>query len=174
MLINDILDMASIDAGYMKLDIEEFDLYKMITELGENLKNTAKAANRNLTIECPPETGSISADKHRISQVVTNLVNYAILQTADNGNIAIKIEPSTNKVRLIVVNDGAEIDPREQQDIFKQFYKAHNETQETGATALALPIVKSFVELHGGSIKLESEAGKGTKITCTLRRNLGK
>ena len=169
-LINDILDMASIDAGYMALDIEEFDIKEAINSIVPTLLERAKNSERKLEINCPDNIGKINADKKRILQITSNLVNNAIRQTTKNGKIELNISGQENSVTISVKDDGQAIDLKDHQDIFKHFYKKQFDNYDADSTALSLPIVKSFVELHGGKISVHSAAKEGTTITCIFNR----
>ncbi len=171
-LINDILDIASIDAGYMTLDVEEFDLYEALEMIAPILEGRAEEQNLGFKFTCSKTIGTLLGDKKRITQVVSNLVNNAIRFSKTKGKIALKVKADGKEHVIITVKDnGPGIPAIEQPHVFEKFYKREEGGSDAPHTALALPVVKSFVELHGGMISLESEIKKGTVVTCRLPRH---
>lgn len=167
MLINAILDLASIEAGHMVLEPEPFDLYETVSSV---LKLTnGRALKQNLTIEssCPADIGWISADERRIKQVLFNLVSNSLKFTPAGGNVTVGARRNGNDVQIWVSDNGVGI-PKDQQDqVFEKFHKSAQDMPRRGA-GLGLSLVRSFIELHGGKVELESVPGKGTKVTCNL------
>jgi signal transduction histidine kinase len=170
-LINDILDIATIDAGYMTLDVKEFDLCASVQSIMPFLKARAEENGLKLDFECP-EQGKMLGDEKRIKQVVSNLINNAIRNSEKEDNIRLLIEIKGEDITIQVADTGRGISAMDQKNIFDKFYKtAHGKVDgKHMGTALALPVVKSFIELHGGTIELSSAEGEGTMITCRLKR----
>ena len=171
-LINDILDLASIEAGYMRLEVSQFDVYEMLSSMLVLIKERAKEFNISLKFECTAKIGRMVGDETRIRQAIFNLLNNAIKFTEEGGNITLGAKDDAKNYLLIwVEDDGIGIPPEEQDTVFGKFYKGSSTKAQKSGTGLGLPMVKSFIDLHGGGVSMQSELGKGTKITCRLPRN---
>jgi signal transduction histidine kinase len=109
--------------------------------------------------------GSMSADERRLRQVLLNLIGNAINFTPPGGKVVIKGERVKDEIWMVVADTGQGITPEEQANVFEKFKRGN--TKKAGA-GLGLSLVKSFVELHGGSVELKSEVGKGTIIICKI------
>ena len=175
-LVNDILDLASIEAGYMRLEVQEFDIHEMLQSLLTLLGEHMKQQNLELNFECTPEIGTLYADQTRIKQILFNLMSNAIRYSDAGGSISLGASTLNEDEIMIWVEDrGQGIPKAEHEAIFQNFYKGkmRDKKSRSGAragTGLGLSIVKSFVELHGGRIDLTSSPQKGTRITCILKR----
>jgi signal transduction histidine kinase/PAS domain-containing protein len=177
-LINDILDLASIEAGYMHLDVSKFDIHDMMKSVLSLIRERTKELNLSIVFECPPEIGKMTGDETRLKQVLFNLLSNAIKYSMPGQIIAMGAnELPSGEVVLWVQDEGQGIPQEEQEAIFNKFYKGKNQdamkakpTSRSG-TGLGLSIVKSFIELHGGKVLLQSEPGKGSRFECHLQRN---
>lgn len=169
-LINNILDLASIEAGYMRLDIHEFNIRDMLKDVHALFQERAKNARIELTFKCPSTIGMLQADEGRIKQALFNLLNNAIKFSSDGGAITLgaKAEPGDNIV-LWVEDNGMGIPEHEQRSVFERFRAGAVRTQRSGA-GLGLAMVKNFIELHGGRVELDSDLGKGTIVRCYIPR----
>jgi signal transduction histidine kinase len=167
-LINDILDLATIEAGYMVLEtsrVEIFDMLKTVLAL-----TRGRARSRELAIElsCPPDIGAIAADERRLKQALFNLISNAIKFTPPGGAIRIEAERREGELLLTVADSGIGIPPCDQARIFRKFERG---MPRSGA-GLGLSLVKSLIDLHGGAVTIDSAEGRGTTITCRLPTNL--
>lgn len=172
-LIDNILDLASIQAGYMQLNVSHCDMHGLLSNVLHLVDGRAKEMGIRLTFRCPATVGNILADETRLKQVLFNLLVNALNYTPEGGMIELGAAAEGEDVRLWVKDNGVGIAPSEQQAVFSTFYRggATGGPQRPG-TGLGLPMVKSFVELHGGRVTLDSDLGVGTTITCFLpRRN---
>lgn len=169
-LINNILDLASIEAGYMRLEISECDIRTMLKDVFALFAGRAKSGNIGLSLECPENIGKMQADEARIKQVLFNLLNNAIKFTPDDGAITLgaKVADGDN-IELWVEDNGTGIPEEDKRSVFERFRAGAVRTQRSGA-GLGLAMVKNFVELHGGRVELESELGKGTTVRCFVPR----
>jgi signal transduction histidine kinase len=163
-LFDDILDLATIEAGSMVLEtgkIEIFDMLKTVLAL-----TWGRARSRELEIElcCPVDIGTIAADERRLKQALFNLISNAIKFTAPGGTIRIEAERRENELLLTVADSGIGIPPSDQGRTFEKFGGG---MPQSGA-GLGLSLVKSLIELHGGVVTSNSTAGRGTTITCRL------
>lgn len=164
-LINDILDLASIEAGYMTLQYTTFDVHSMLASIMNLVRD--RAANSGLTIdfECPLEIGSVSADERRLRQVMFNLISNAINFTPSGGRILLQGTKQGSDIVITVSDNGQGIPMEDQARVFNKFERGN--TKKAGA-GLGLSLVRSIIELHGGKVDLQSTPGKGTVITCRI------
>lgn len=165
-LINDILDLATIEAGGMALELGEVNLRDVIdSTIAINQK---KALDNSLTlkIDCAPNLAPIYADERRIKQILYNLLTNAMAFTEGGGTIKVGAEKTGNQIAIWVEDNGSGIDPEYQARVFDRFENRGGEGKK--GAGLGLSLVKSFVELHGGWVALESEPGIGTKVICYL------
>jgi signal transduction histidine kinase len=169
-LINNILDLASIEAGYMRLEITDCTVRTMLKDVFSLFKERAKTNHVELTLKCPTNIGVMQADEARIKQVLFNLLNNAVKFTPENGAITLGAKVADgNNIQLWVEDNGMGIAEREQRSVFERFRAGAIRTQRSGA-GLGLAMVKNFIELHGGRVELQSEIGKGTRVSCFVPR----
>jgi signal transduction histidine kinase len=173
-LIDDILDIASIEAGYMRLDVHYFDIENMLATVNMLVSDKARYSKLQVSIDCPPDIGSMLGDENRLRQVMFNLASNAIKYTPAGGTVTIGAESLRREgedwVRIWVSDTGMGISPDEQEAVFNKFYRGAMARKHRSGTGLGLSMVKSFVELHGGSVELQSAAGQGTTVSCYLKR----
>ncbi len=165
-LINDILDLATIEAGGMALEMEEIGVSDVLSSVVQI--NQKKALDNALTInvECGEDVGSIFADERRLKQILFNLMTNAMGFTQNGGSVTLGAKRIGREVAMWVQDTGSGIEPKYQATVFDRFENRGGDG-ERGA-GLGLSLVKSFVELHGGWVSLESQVGVGTKVTCHL------
>ena len=166
-LINDILDLATIEAGYMALETAETDLAQVVEGVLTLTRERARTQELTLLARCPPDIGTIEGDERRLKQALFNLVSNAIKFTPAGGTITIAAERRPGEVALSVADTGIGIAANEQKRVFEKFERGDQRARQSG-TGLGLSLVKSLIELHGGSVTLESSPGQGTKVTCRL------
>lgn len=176
-LINDILDLASVEAGYMRLEVTRFDIHAMMENVLSLIQERVKEMNLKVAFECSPKIGKLLADETRIKQILFNLLSNAIKYSPSGGKISFgAVEQGKDEIVFFVADEGGGIPESEQKAIFEKFYKGstrevrHKSARKTG-TGLGLSIVKTFIEMHGGKVELASAEKKGTKVSCTLPRN---
>ncbi len=165
-LINDILDISSIEAGYMQLERSDFDVHSMLTHVITMTQERIRESSLSLQFNCPDDIGKIHGDETRIRQVIFNLITNSIKFTPGGGYITLSAQPEGNSVIISVEDTGTGIPKNEIDNVFKKFQKSRTK----GGTGLGLSVAKNFIELHGGKISLESEEGKGTTVTVTFLR----
>jgi signal transduction histidine kinase len=163
-LIDDILDLASIDAGYMTLEKEQVDIAQMLHAVVSLTQERAKSRGLELSLDCPPGIGSVEADARRVKQALFNLISNALRFTPPGGAVRIAAKRSGAELLLQVADTGIGIADEDRLRIFDRAPRPH---RESGA-GLGLSLVKTLIELHGGSVGIESARGRGTRITCHL------
>lgn len=166
-LIDDILDLSTIEAGYMELKRTDLPVAPLLQNIVDLTSAWAQKQKLTIKLSCPQNIPSIYADEQRIKQVLLNLVRNAIHFTPENGNINISAENSGDGIKIIVQDTGIGIKPEDLSRIFLPFEKTIK-GQGSGA-GLGLALVKNIVELHGGSVKVDSAEGKGTTVTVHLK-----
>jgi signal transduction histidine kinase len=173
-LINDILDLATIEAGYMALETGPVDVRELLDAVATLTRERARVENLALTLSCPAGIGMISADERRLKQALFNLVSNAIKFTPSGGAVRLEAriearhdEPSRGDLLLEVADTGVGIAAADQERVFEKFERGNPHARESGA-GLGLSLVKSLVELHGGTVAIDSAPGRGTTILCRL------
>jgi signal transduction histidine kinase len=166
-LINDILDLSTIEAGFLALQIRPLEILPMAKTIFDLTHEWARSRNIELSLECPANIGVVEADERRLKQVLLNLISNSIKFTPENGKIILKIERMDGHVLFEVRDTGIGISKEDQQKIFSPFVQLQQNQRHTGA-GLGLSLVKSIIELHGGHIELESDVGKGTIVICRI------
>ncbi len=165
-LVDNILDITSIDAGQMVLSVEEFDLYKALKELPLLVADKVAQYNAILVIDCPENIGNMLGERKRIIQIMHNLLRNAFRFIRYGGNIKVRAVAKGKEFIISVEDDGRGIAEDELPYIFERFNK--QTANGAGETGLGLTVAKCFIELHGGKVEIESEVDKGTKITCSF------
>ncbi|WMW24614.1 PAS domain S-box protein [Methanolobus sediminis] len=167
-LINDILDLSKVEAGKMDLHMETFDVNDVLKNVYNIIDPLAVKKNIELNFEINQDI-SIYADKIRFKQILYNLMSNAIKFTPNGGHVTADISANENFLKISVSDDGIGISQEEQKKLFTPFYQADSSTaRKYQGTGLGLSIVKKIVELHGGTISMESEPGNGSTFTFTL------
>ncbi|MBD2308397.1 GAF domain-containing protein [Chroococcidiopsis sp. FACHB-1243] len=168
-LINDILDLAKIEAGRLVMHSEEFELMPLLTELQRLFQIESNCKGIPLNIDCQVER--IYADKFRLRQVLTNLLANAFKFT-ETGQVCIRAITKTDEpaIEISVTDTGIGIEPSQAEVLFEPFVQADGSVKRRyGGTGLGLTVCQRLVELMGGKISLESAGlGQGTKVSFTL------
>jgi two-component system cell cycle sensor histidine kinase PleC len=169
-LINDVLDLAKIEAGALKLKESEFDIAEILADGLVVMEPKAQAGGCALAIDVADNLPPICADERAIRQVLLNLLSNAVKFTPPGGTITVFAQKSTGAALVFGVRDtGVGIAAEDQGRIFEQFGQGrHDIVIKDKSTGLGLPIVKGLVEAHGGRIELESKVGAGTCVSIFL------
>jgi len=166
-LVNDILDLATIEAGHMRLDIGAFNIDAMLESILTLTHQRLRTENVTLDYDCAANLGDMVGDERRIKQSIFHLLSNAIKYTPDGGTVALKVAQDKGVLAIAVSNTGGGIPHDDLVRIFEKFWRHGNAPVHAAGTGLGLPLVKSFVELHGGHIDVES-SDAGTRITSYL------
>jgi signal transduction histidine kinase len=161
--IDDVLDMAQIDAGEMALEIEDIRVTDLLLNAQERALKDAQLGAVTLVVECEEEVGLIRGDAKRLTQTMDHLVENALRQTPPGGQVTLSARRALGEVRLDVRDTGRGVPFHVQAHIFDRFVG-----RDRGGPGLGLALVKALVELHGGWVALESEPGAGSTFTCHL------
>ena len=166
-LINDILDLAKVEAGRMELDLSSFSLPDALRSGVTIVRERASLHGITVTVTCDEGLEAIRGDARKIRQVIFNLLANAVKFTPDGGRIDVTAHAPAGEVRVAVRDTGVGIAPEDQVHLFEEFRQTANARAQEG-TGLGLSLTKRFVELHGGRIWVESELGRGSTFTFTL------
>lgn len=167
-LVNDILDLATIEAGFMVLEIEKFDIPQLLHSVAGLTRDWARKQGLDLRVEVAEQTGGMEGDEKRLKQALFNLVSNAIKFTPAGGRITLSAERQGDQVVLAVSDTGLGIGSDEQSRVFERFERGSASSGGSVGAGLGLSLVKSFVELHGGSVEIESDGQSGSTIRCRL------
>lgn len=168
-LVNDLLSLSDIETGKVILHLESVCLHGLIEEVSAIFEN--EASKKGVTLINEVGKGyCVYADRDRLSQILLNLVENAVKYTPQGGQVTFRASPrSENRIGLQVQDTGQGIPPSDLPRITERFYRVDKtRSREAGGTGLGLAIVKHLVQLHGGTLQIESEVGKGTMIEVAL------
>jgi signal transduction histidine kinase len=164
-IINNILDLATIDAGAMTLNLGAVDINGTMQAAAEGIQDRLVKDGIRLDIRTSPDVGSFTADERRIRQILFNLLANAVGFSPPGETVTLTAERRPDAIAFAVTDCGPGI-PQEMKDrVFDWFETDSLGSQHRGA-GLGLSLVRSFVELHGGSVRLDSAVGSGTTVTC--------
>ena len=168
-LINDLLDLAKLDAGMMELQPETFPLKPLTESCLVMVRERASERNIILSLEVAEDIDTVVGDERRVKQILLNLLSNAVKFTPDQGRVGIKATRNAARAHIAVWDTGVGIAPADQQRIFEEFQQVEDKhaTKRVG-TGLGLALTKKFVELHGGTIEVESHPGQGSTFTFSL------
>jgi signal transduction histidine kinase len=171
-LVNDILDLALIEAGTIELDRKDVVVADVLAGVMPLIEEKARKARVEVTCENGKDIGELFVDQKRLLQIAYNLVINAIEHTPPNGRIVFGAEGAAGEVRVFVNDTGVGIPAAYQPVAFERF-ESTTRTKDARRAGLGLALVRSFVELHGGWVELDSAVGKGTRVTCHFPRHAG-
>ncbi|MDB5644361.1 PAS domain-containing sensor histidine kinase [Methylobacterium sp.] len=166
-MINDILDLASIDAGSLELTREVVDVRATVDAAVRGLEDRLADSAITLDLDVPDDVGSFVADGKRVRQILFNLLSNAVGFSAPGQHVRVEVRRNASELTLSVVDQGQGMPPEVAERVFDRFESHTLGTRHRGV-GLGLSIVRSFVELHGGRVGLESTPGSGTRVTCTF------
>ncbi len=170
-LINDILDLSSIEAGQMDLNIENVSIKSMIENIAELVQGWARKENIEILVHCPSNIGKADIDVSRVKQAIINLVRNSISYTDEGGEIELCARRSGDNIIISVKDNGKGIASEDQERILQPFERIDGSHSDRGV-GLGLSLVQNIVNLHDGSFDLKSELGKGTIVEILLPRKI--
>jgi PAS domain S-box-containing protein len=170
-LVSDILDLSRIDSMRFTLDPQSLDLRKLLEEIAESMARDFRQKRQTVELRMPDEMPDVWADRDRTAQIFTNLISNAHRYTPEGGSVMVEVTPLDQQVTISVSDTGIGIRPEDHARVFDRFVRLHRGGKRPqGSTGLGLAITKALVELHGGSISVESAPGQGSTFTVTLPR----
>jgi signal transduction histidine kinase len=168
-LINDIVDSSKIQAGFFKLNLSNNNIVEVVEEIVMSVTNFTDIKGLHITFDTDIEEKIIACDPEKIERIVLNLISNAIKFSDEGDEILVDFKDKNKFVEISVKDNGIGIKEKDLETIFNRFKQVDKSlSRNTEGTGIGLNLVKSIVELHGGSIYAESEFGKGSKFIVTI------
>ncbi len=167
-LINDTLDLATIEAGHMTLKPKDFAVKGMLRSLMGLARMHAQKKGVKLVLDAAPDLGEFSGDEARLKQALFNLLSNAIRVSPKGTTVHLVASREGLDIIFTVTDAGPGIGRAQQRRLFSPFSQSPDESGVTSTTGLSLALVKRLIELHGGQVKFKSKLNVGTTVTCTL------
>src|SRR6185295_8942448 len=174
-LVNDLLDVSSIVAGKLRLDVSPVAPWPIIESAIETVRPAADAKRIRIRPNCISTVGLVMADPDRLHQIAWNLLSNAVKYTPQDGQVEVRLEAGDDEASITVTDTGIGITPQFLPYVFERFRQEDNHmtTRKYGGLGLGLAIVRNLVEMHGGAVSADSAgAGQGATFTVTLPRAL--
>ena len=168
-LVNDILDLALVESGALRLELERLDLYGLLADVANHAGDWAAKSGVTLELDCTPGAGLFLADPKRMRQVVFNLLSNAFKFTPRGGVVRLTGRVVNEDVQIAVADNGPGLSPEVKANVFERF-AAKSRSGAHGGAGLGLALVNRFVELHDGWVEIESE--RGTLVRCHIPRRI--
>ena len=166
-LISDLLDVALVEAGRLRVDSALLVAADLARDVVEMQRPLAEASGVTISLEVEPDVRTAWGERRRLLQVFENLIGNATKFTPPGGRIVVRVEVKNEDVMFSVTDTGVGIAPDAVPHVFDRFWQATTRARRLGA-GLGLPITKGIVEAHGGRIGVESEVGRGTTFFFTI------
>ena len=169
-LINQILDMATVEAGKMRLTWSRLPTRSILNEIAVLVSDMAVKKSLAMTIEIDQDLPDIEADEIKVREILYNLLSNAVKFTAEGGSLGIRARRVAGHIEVVVWDKGVGIAPENMERIFEGFFRVDTPySRLIEGTGLGLPLARKMVELHGGTLTVESEGlGSGTSVRFTL------
>jgi two-component system sensor histidine kinase BarA len=172
-LINDILELAKLEAGKMRVHPAELDVRAVCDQAAALYRTQAEKKNVELRVEVPPDLPPARQDAGKLGQILGNLLSNAVKFTPEGGRVTLRAAAEGGQLVLTVSDTGVGIAPEEQEMVFDKFRQASNPlTREQGGTGLGLSIVRELSKLLGGDVTLRSDLGRGSTFTVRVALRL--
>ena len=170
-LVNDILDLALVESGALRLELERIDLYGVLEEVASHAREWAGKMGLTLSVVVDEDAGPFLADARRIRQIVFNLLSNAFKFTPRGGNVTLTGRIVGEDVQITVEDNGPGLAPDVKATVFERFSAKNRAVARAGA-GLGLALVNRFMELHDGWVEIEDGASGGTVVRCHLPRRI--
>ena len=171
-LVGDLLNISHIETGQTKLDKRPLNLAKLVSEIVDNhLQGRIRHEQKPIAVytDLPSDLPLVNADQYRVTQILTNLLDNAFNYTPAGGQIRVSLRGGEQFVNLAVQDSGIGITKENLAKIFDRFFRADDEdVQRVSGTGLGLAIVQGLVEMHGGTLAVESTPGLGSTFSFNL------
>jgi len=167
LMVEELLQLSRIESGELPLALEPLDMRDVLTNAVDRMRTQANRKGVSLTLDLALATPLVVADRELLERAVVNLIHNAVKFTAEGGSIDVSGRPDDGGVTVEVRDSGEGIDPVDLPRVFERFYKA-DRARRAGGTGLGLAIVKHTIEAHGGSVKADSEPGRGSTFRFSV------
>lgn len=172
-LVSDLLDSSLIDAGLARLSLETLAIADVAAEVCPTIAFLAREKGIAFETSIPPDLPAVRADRHKVAQILSNLLTNAVKFTEPGGHVELKARPAASSqwVEIQVADTGVGMTPAQVAELWDKYHRSHSRgTRGERGTGLGLYICRQLVELHGGGIVVDSELGRGTTFRLTLPR----
>ncbi|HEY9206896.1 MAG TPA: sensor histidine kinase [Candidatus Methanoperedens sp.] len=170
-LINDILDLSKIEAGKLELQLGHVDMKEIANVAIENIGQLALKKNIKISLNIPESFSPVMADKEKLIIVLNNLFENALKFTPDGGSIILSAKDNGNGIEVSMKDTGIGIEKEKLEKIFEKFYQVDSSSRrKIGGCGLGLSISSGIIKAHGSEIRVESEPGKGSTFSFTLKK----
>ena len=174
-LVDDLFELARIDAGALQLTLEEASLHDLVSDTISSFQPQAERRGVRLVGEVSGDVDPVLANLPRLQRVLHNLLSNAIRHTPADGTVALRVRPEGDEVRVEVSDTGEGIAPEDLPRVFERSFRAERsrtraEEEDAPRAGLGLAIARGLIEAHGGTMDVESELGEGSRFRFTLRR----
>jgi two-component system, OmpR family, aerobic respiration control sensor histidine kinase ArcB len=166
--IDELLDLARGEIGMLQIKSETVDIAKLLREAAQDMTPVARGKDQSLTLELPDFTLLVKGDGGRLRQVVLNLLNNACKYTPERGKITLRARRDAANLVLEVQDTGRGITKEEQKRLFEPYHRLESDRGHFSGLGLGLALCKKLVELHGGRVWVQSQAGKGSTFGFSL------
>ena len=168
-LINDILDLSKVEAGRMELELTCFSLPEALQNVLTLIRERAMRHGIAVELAVAPGVGDFVADERKVKQIVINLLSNAVKFTPEEGRVTLGARPVPGGAEIAVSDTGIGIAPEHQEAIFEEFRQVGSDAaRRSEGTGLGLALVRKLAALHGGTVRVASELGRGSTFTVTL------
>jgi signal transduction histidine kinase len=173
-LINNLLNITRIENGSLDLKRQRVKMGDLLRDAFENISRSGRGADLTFELDVPRELGLVNVDKDLLRIAVNNLLTNAIKYNRPGGRVTLAAEEGQESVRIRVRDTGIGIKPEDRARVFDKFFRSEEpQVRERTGHGLGLALVKDIVELHGGSLSVESEPGVGSEFVIELWREAG-
>jgi signal transduction histidine kinase len=168
-LIEDLFELARIEGGSLELRLASIPLPELVAETVEGMQIQAQEKGVELRATCGTDIPTLALDGPRMQRVLVNLIQNAVRHTPPGGHVDVHVKRSNGHVQLAVADTGEGIAPEDQDRVFEQFYRGEkSRNRGSGGVGLGLAIARGIVEAHQGTIRVESQPGRGSRFVVTL------
>ncbi len=173
-LVNDILDLSTIEAGQMDLDIEKISIKEIMQNIMDLVRDWARKKKIEISLSCPDNIGYAEADSRRLKQAIINVIRNSITYTDEKGNINLIVSDNNRNIKITIQDNGIGIPKSEQKRILQPFERIEGKQQGVRGAGLGLTLVQNIIKLHGGKFSLSSKVDKGTTVNLTIPKKYKK
>ena len=166
--IDELLDLAKVEIGTLQVNMKEVDARQLLASVGDDMAALISSNGQSLEVEIPQSLPLVWADEERVQQVVLNLLINASKFTPEGGEITLRGSRKGKNLLVEVQDTGHGIPEEEQVRLFQPYYRLMGDLEHLSGLGLGLALSKHLVELQGGKIWIESEAGKGSTFSFTI------
>jgi len=168
-MINNIVDLSKIEAGFFKLNLSNNNIVDVVEEIVTSITNFTESKGLNIIFDTDTEEKIMACDSEKIERILLNLISNAIKFSNEGDEILVELKDQDEFIEISVKDNGIGIEYKDLNMIFDRFKQVDESlSRNSEGTGIGLSLVKSIVELHGGSIYVESEFGKGSTFTFKL------